>query len=262
MALRDPGQAWTSILRDATTGEAGLWSVALLDANTGVVFRAATNTGVHEIDGASGNYGKTFTESTPGLYQAEWIKGAEKQLDDDLLQVGGSQPVIASGLGYTSVSAVRQVLAPDGDTSVTLGTAASLSDSELQEAIDEGAVEINARLASRYTVPLTPIPAIVEKINRDIASYQATLTYQRNIPLGQDHPIRLRAARAFELLKAIGAGKIELTNATGAIGETADAEVINTIGLEDGESLFELSDMSLASDNSAWPWSPGPWGEV
>lgn len=255
---RNPGASWTTTVTGGTTGQAAQWTVALLNFDTGAVVITATNTGVSEYDSPSGNYRKTFTlPLTPAVYQAEWQKAGVKYLDDNLVQVGGSQPITpGSASSYTSISALRQVLAPDGSTDVTLGTAASLSDAELQEAIDEAAAEINARLAGRYSVPLTaPAPVIVEKINRDLAAYMATLVYRRNIPLPAEDPIRLRYARALDLLKGIGSGVIELTTDTGALGQSSEAYVVNTIGYEG--DLFALEDFSLVQGPIRYGTMPG-----
>lgn len=152
---------------------------------------------------------------------------------------------------YTSPVAVRRVLSPDGDRTDT-GSAASLSDDDLEQAIAEAQAEIDARLASRYTVPFSfPVPVVIEQATRDIAAYLGTLTFRRGDPIDANDPVQLRYNRAQALLASIQAGKTELpVGSDGPLSEaTADAEVINPY---DGD-LFQLSDFALGAGSFRYP---------
>lgn len=202
--------------------------------------------GFVESPAGSGSYTLTGTGPlTAGTYTLVVNDGTTPDptntLNEDLVVGGLAAPV--AGV-YTTIAAVRQVLSPDGSTSATLGTAASLSDDEIQEAIAEGAAEIDARLTARYSVPFDPVPAIIEKINRDLAAYMATLTYRRNTPLPDSDPVALRYARALALLTGAQKGDIQLVGEDGDVGQAAEAYVVNTLGYEG--SLFTLEDFSLA----------------
>lgn len=149
-------------------------------------------------------------------------------------------------MAYATVTDVRQALAPDGASTATLGTAASLDDGDLTDHIAEAQAEIDARLSARYSVPFADgdVPSLVNKIARDIAAYLATLTYRRNTPLPEADPVALRYARALALLTGAQKGDIQLVGDDGDVGQAAEAYVVNTLGYEG--SLFDLQDFSLA----------------
>lgn len=154
---------------------------------------------------------------------------------------------------YTSVLAVRRVLSPDGSQDPTLGTAASLSDTELEEAIEEAAAEINSRVAARYTLPFNEIPPLIEKLNRDIAAYLATLTYRRSDPIDPNDPVQKRYDRAQAMLARIESGKTELT--TEEAGSPApESDAAAAINLYEGE-LFTPASFAIGSSGSV-RWAP------
>lgn len=110
---------------------------------------------------------------------------------------------------YTDVAAVRLALSPGGDDT-DLGTAASLDDADLQAAIDDATDEINGKIATRYQLPLSPVPTILNRIARDIAAYFATLTFRRGDPLVANDPVQLRYNAAEALLTQIQNGTLTL----------------------------------------------------
>lgn len=154
---------------------------------------------------------------------------------------------------YTSVQAVRRVLSPDGDRDAKLGTAAWLSDNEIEEAIEDAATEINGRLAPRYDLPFETIPPLVETLNRDIAAYLATLTYRRGTPIPDSDPVALRYDRAQKLLTSAAKGDLQLVDeAEGApVSTLAEATVVNPYSGD----LFS-ADEFFGPD----PCLPGPYG--
>ena len=158
---------------------------------------------------------------------------------------------------YSTKEEVRLALAPNGDPDGDLGTAAALSDEQIDNAITEADAQVDGRLSNRYSVPFDgDPPALVKTLSQDIAAYLSTLTYQRTEPITDDHPVRLRYARALVILDQLAEGDIDLIGATGPESLTGEAHVVNPY---DG-ALFQLSDFALetapgltAPDPARWP---------
>lgn len=110
---------------------------------------------------------------------------------------------------YATPTTVRVALSPGGDPT-DVGSAASLSDSDLQDAIDEATAEVDGRIRGRYSLPFTTVPSLVSSITRDIAGYLATLTDRRGDPIPPGDPVALRYARAQTLLNQVATGALEL----------------------------------------------------
>lgn len=119
-------------------------------------------------------------------------------------------------MAYCTVDDVRAVLSAQGVSDTA--SAASLSDDDLQAAIDDTSSEVDARLAVRYDVPFDddreteakPVPRLVRNITRDIAAYKATLTYRRGAPLETTDPAQLRYNAATKLLSLVVNGQATL----------------------------------------------------
>lgn len=153
-------------------------------------------------------------------------------------------------MAYASPDDVRSVLAPGRDTDAS--TAASMSDGDLQAALDDAATEIDSRLRGRVATPLDPVPGIAKDVNRDIAAYLATLTFRRGDPLPPEDPVRLRYMRATGLLDRLAKGEIEIAETP-----ASEAAVVNSY---DGE-LFSERSQGLVADSRgdvrvAYPASP------
>lgn len=153
---------------------------------------------------------------------------------------------------YATVADVREALAPEGDT--TAATAASLSDSQLTDALVEATSEIDAKVRGAPFAPAS-VPAVVQAICRDVAAYLATLTQRRNVDLPPTHPIALRYARAESMLTAAAAGKLDLT-----LDVEAAAGEVSVVNPYDGD-LFTLDDAGLGiGTRTLPPWVSGsPW---
>lgn len=231
-----PGAEFTAESNGPATGLVGTMLAGVFKKPGNVEVSALSTAGITEEPAGSQQYIAVRTAPTSPAgdgfaYVVRWDRG-NGSIREEALVVTASVSVVlvspSSNDTYTDVTAVRQILSPDGSTDPTLGTAASLSDAEIQEAINEAASEINARVAGRYTVPFAQAPAIIEKLNRDIAAYLATLVYRRGDPIDPNDPVQLRYNRAQTLLAAIQNGKAELVGAAGPVAEgTAEAEVIN-----------------------------------
>lgn len=161
---------------------------------------------------------------------------------------------------YTDPETVRTILAPDGSTG--LGSAASMSDSAIQQAIDEATSEIDGTLSVRYPVPFgdedgETVPALVATIARDNAAYLATLTYRQGAPLPTGHPILLRYARSSLMLANIAKGIISLNVEPDPPMESSagEATVINPYT----GNLFTLEDAGIGRSLRTDPFGQR-WG--
>jgi hypothetical protein len=160
---------------------------------------------------------------------------------------------------YSLVEDVRNALTPGGSSSDTT-TAASFSDAQIEDAINEADSIIDTHISLLYDIPQDPDEALVavEPVrwwSRDIAAYLATLTFKRSKDIPADEPIRLRFALVMSLLVAIRDGKasVELPPADGG------SEVV-VQNLYTGY-LFGPEDFGLApagySGPGIWPGGPG-----
>lgn len=157
---------------------------------------------------------------------------------------------------YATVNDVREALAPEGDFTDT-ATAASLSDSQLTDALVEASGEVDGAVRGAPYDPAA-VPAVVQAIVRDVAAYLATLTHRKGLELPDTHPIALRYKRAEALLAAAATGRLDLS---------VPAEVEGTAGTVDVENpyegdLFTLDQLGLGLDNRVLPpWIVrSPWG--
>lgn len=112
---------------------------------------------------------------------------------------------------YTTVAAVRAVAVRDaGNPSATL---ASLSDDQLQEAINDAAQQVDSLLGYTFPTPFSaPVPLQIGTITRDIAVYLADWTYRQFKDYAPGNPIVLRYQRATDLLESLRSGKARLTD--------------------------------------------------
>lgn len=144
-------------------------------------------------------------------------------------------------MAYTDPDTVRGILAPGGNGAP--GSAASLGDDDIQQAIDEATSEIDGALAVRYGTPFDdPAPDLVCTIARDNAAYLATLTYRQGDPLIAGHPILLRYQRSSALLLRIASGAVSLD-----VGEDSPPEIdpgAEVVNLNEG-TMFEPGDLGL-----------------
>lgn len=178
---------------------------------------------------------------------------------------------------YCTVTDVRNALAPGGDASRPGGTAASLEDSQIEDAIREADGIIDLHVSLRYSVPeviLTSTSTVEgEEVtititvgqqparywSRNIAAYLASLTFSRNRNIPEDEPVRLRYAQTMAQLQAVRDGLANLDFPPPG-GEDApydgDPTVFNTyLG-----HLFDARDFHLAPERpDSYSVSPSHW---
>jgi phage gp36-like protein len=250
-----PHTTFVAELLDFTPGLVGTVGVRIENAD-GSTHTARTTAGIVEVEPGSGDYTATLTSpDDQGSYVILWDDGAAAP---DTLFASEELVVTYSLAGaasiYTTVDDVRGALAPGGTDTRAGETAASLSDTELEDAIQEAGELVDARLGERYSTPFTPpYPPLISQIARDLAAYGATLTNRKGQPLNDRHPVQLRYDQATDLLDKLSSGSavIDTGDEEAAPGSTA---VVNVI---DG-SLFDPWDFGLASPTQP-PFDPEHW---
>jgi phage gp36-like protein len=152
-------------------------------------------------------------------------------------------------VAYLTPAELRTVLNPDGDASDT-GSAAGMSDAELNVAIADAQAEVDGKLSARTGVPLTtPLPTLILRIVRDIAAYLATLTDRRSDPLAPADPVALRYQAAEALLAGLSSGAVPLPPEI-LPAQNAEVNAVSANGY-DG-TLLDGSD-------AGWRRVPGGW---
>lgn len=125
---------------------------------------------------------------------------------------------------YTDKDKVRHILAPDGETE---GTAASLSDEEINATIARVDGRIDMFLTRRYSVPLVgPVPEVIEDIATTIAAYDLTLSYYKSTDITDQDPVIRRYRDARGMLGQLSTGLLVL-DLPGADTTIDDPVVIN-----------------------------------
>jgi phage gp36-like protein len=111
---------------------------------------------------------------------------------------------------YTTKDAVRELLARD---SASAGTAASLGDPTIDDAIDSAGALIDSKLGTVYSVPFSqdPPPAMVVRIAKAVAAYEADLTFREVRDYASElNPVYLRYRDALTLLDQLQKGSATL----------------------------------------------------
>ena len=76
----------------------------------------------------------------------------------------------------------------------------------VEAAIADAAAEIDGYIATRYTLPLIPVPKIITRIAVDVALYQLFMARR----MGASEEVRYRYTDVRKLLENIAAGKVSL----------------------------------------------------
>lgn len=86
-------------------------------------------------------------------------------------------------MAYTTISDLSSAIPDDVLRRLTDDNSLGETDEEkLQTLIDEAAGEIDSYLAGIYDLPLSPVPSILPKFNKEIAVYNAMGRYKNTIP--------------------------------------------------------------------------------
>jgi phage gp36-like protein len=152
---------------------------------------------------------------------------------------------------YTTRERVRIALARDLDD--VDGTAASLKDEAIEDAIVEATSRVDGKLGGRYKVPFAdPVPALVQTICRDLSMFLCDLTFREvRDYASQFNPVYIRYQEAIKTLDQIAAGQISLPDAPGVETPLGSGEAVIVINQTD--QLFSPCDFDLRRRYRVWP---------
>ncbi len=114
-------------------------------------------------------------------------------------------------ISYTSVTRIYQI-APILETDLP-----DLTSAEIVRHAEGAEAEINAAIARRYTLPLSPVPPLIETIADDIAIYRIFTRRVFSAEKINDSPWPDRYKEARDLLKQIADGELTLANSDGTV---------------------------------------------
>jgi len=169
-------------------------------------------------------------------------------------------------MAYSEPNDVRNVLAPGvwpapgPDPAPKTGTAADLSDDQLNAAISQGDNLIDSYIGGRYATPVADPPEGLIQWSATAGAYYATLTYRKGKDISDQDPVTRRFAILMQMLQRISTGSLTLP-LPGNTQPGANAGVGSPVNPYSGD-LFDSSDFNLVPVNSAWPFYPDvppPW---
>jgi phage gp36-like protein len=169
-----------------------------------------------------------------------------------------------TGALYTTTKAVQEVLVRDEADPVDVeGTGASTDEQDvIAKNIVRAGSEIDSKLSSKYTVPFSPVPPLIEMIAVAIAAYYTDLTFRENRDYSTDlNPVYLRYTDAEALLLQLQQGTAVIPpDGTTPVDPTqgSGAVVVETITRP---PLFSPADFDLYGSAPAQPpyWTQEGW---
>lgn len=165
---------------------------------------------------------------------------------------------------YTTPTSVRLALVPSSAGALpnpASNTAADFSDAQLQDAIDEAAALIDSYIGKFYVTPVAQVdgatPQPIGFWARNIAAYNATLTYRNSMPVPPDDPVSLRWKATMDALGLVATGKVTLSIPEN-VGDSAANSVGRAINPYVGD-LWTPDDFSLNPGYGGSPSFNGIW---
>ena len=177
---------------------------------------------------------------------------------------------------YCTVADVRNALTPGGEASRPGGTAASLEDAQIEDAIREADGVIDLHISLRYSVPALIIVEEREEggvtvevtytvgqqparyWSRNIAAYLATLTFSRNRNIPEDEPVRLRYNQTMSQLIAVRDGRANLNFPPPGGEDAAVTDGVAVFNQYEGH-LFTADDFYIGPAGDQRPRSLAHW---
>lgn len=160
-------------------------------------------------------------------------------------------------MSYSTPELVRRALVPSSDGSLPDSpshTAADLSNDQLTDAIAEADAMIDSYVGRYYTTPVASVgdnvPHPIDYWSRNIAAYNATLTFRGSQDFTDTDPIARRYLATVDALKSVSAGTTNL-NLPLNVTDSAVAGVGSAINPYVGD-LWTTDDFDLAP----------PWGNA
>lgn len=170
-------------------------------------------------------------------------------------------------MAYSTAAMVRQALVPSSDGTQTsgTGTAADLSDAQLEDSIAEADATIDSYIGAYYAVPVaevsSAVPHPIDFWSRNLAAYYATLAWRGSQDFTETDPVARRFKDTMDALNAVAAGKMRLQLPQNTTGNSA-IEPGKAINPYVGD-LWDPSDFSVTPAQSPLlnPNSPfwGSW---
>lgn len=177
---------------------------------------------------------------------------------------------------YSSPAMVRMALVPSSDGSKPdppSNTGADLSDAQLSDAIAEADSVIDSYIGHYYAVPVAPIlsgenedgitvgaiPHPVDYWSRNIAAYNATLSFREGQDFADTDPVARRYSATMLALTAVmrGQATLQIPDNTGPAAATGAGQPVNPYAGD----LFDPRDWNLRPLDPAWPlWPDVPEG--
>ena len=170
-------------------------------------------------------------------------------------------------MAYSTPAMVRQALTTTStgtQPSPASGTAADMTDPELNNAIAEADSTIDAYLTARYATPVaqtgTPAatPHPIDYWSRNIAAYLATLTFRGSMDFSDTDPVVRRYKDTMAALREVQGGRMHLlipANEGTASAVAASSPINPYIG-----DLWTVDDFSVnGSDHPGLPSGYGPY---
>jgi len=162
-------------------------------------------------------------------------------------------------MAYSTPAQVRLALVPSSDGSLPTtptNTAADLSDEQLADAIAEADALIDGYLGAYYAVPVAgdPAPHPIDFWSRNIAAYNATLTFRGSQDFSETDPISRRFKDTLDALTSVSKGQLRLQlpdNTSGNSGVQAGPALNPYQG-----DLFTPDDFDLSTTPQPPSWWP------
>lgn len=114
---------------------------------------------------------------------------------------------------YALVDEVRAAVTRD--LNKVSGSSASMTDDQIEAAIDNAQSQVDSKMRRLYLVPFSPAPAMIKSITIDIAGFLATANYRQEKIIPETDPIVRRYNRAHDLLCHLAQGFYALEDGDG-----------------------------------------------
>lgn len=182
-------------------------------------------------------------------------------------------------MSYSTVQTVRLALYPlsgsdDGSNppATPSNTAADLSNTQLQDAIEEADAVIDSYIGKFYATPVVPIiagtdedgtvgaiPHPIDYWSRNIAAYNATLAFRQGQDFADQDPVARRYTATMTALTMVAKGQatLQLPENTSPNAAAGAGQPVNPYAGD----LFDPNDWNLRPISPDWPmWPDVPEG--
>lgn len=146
-------------------------------------------------------------------------------------------------MAYVSVDELKAAVS--GIDCGPQGTPAELTKDQLEASIAAAQAIVDGYVKARFEDDA--VPELVRSLTRNLACYDATLTYRKGVDVSSTDPAYLRYQEAMDLLKAIAAGDVDVTPTPPTPddddGDEQIGRVVNTV-----PAMFDRDDVGIELD--------------